>query len=70
MNLSTSLPGSTFSSLAATSTFAAMWRLRGDGVTRATRVAKLLPGILVRVEVIDDLPIPVKSYPSVGDGLP
>jgi hypothetical protein len=41
-----------------------------DGVTRATRVAKLLPGVLVRVEVIDDLPIPVKSYASVGDRLP
>jgi len=41
-----------------------------DGVTRATRVAKLLPGIPIRVEVIDDLTIPVKSYPSVGDRLP
>ncbi len=41
-----------------------------DGVTRATRVARLLPGVLVRVEVIDDLPIPVKSHPSVGDRLP
>jgi hypothetical protein len=41
-----------------------------DGVTRATRVAKLLPGRRVRVEVIDDLPIPVGSYPAVGDMLP
>jgi hypothetical protein len=41
-----------------------------DGVTRATRVAKLLPGMPVRIEVIDDLPIPVGSYPSVGDMLP
>jgi hypothetical protein len=41
-----------------------------DGATRATRVAKLLPGVLVRVEVIDDLPIPVGSYPSVGDRIP
>jgi hypothetical protein len=41
-----------------------------DGVTRATRVAKLLPGISVRVEVIDDLSIPVASYPTVGDLLP
>lgn len=41
-----------------------------DGVTRATRVAKLLPGTPVRVEVIDDLPIPVASYPCVGDLLP
>jgi len=41
-----------------------------DGVTRATRVAKLLPGVLVRVEVIDDLPIPVGNCPSVGDAIP
>jgi hypothetical protein len=41
-----------------------------NGVTRATRVAKLLPGTTVRVEVIDDLPIPVGSFPSVGDVLP
>lgn len=41
-----------------------------DGVTLATRVAKLLPGRLVTVEVIDDLPIPVGSYPCVGDSLP
>ena len=41
-----------------------------DGLTRATRVAKLLPGVAVRVEVIDDLPIPVGAYPSVGDLLP
>ena len=38
-----------------------------DGVTRASRVAKLLPNTPVRVEVIDDLSIPVGSYPSVGD---
>jgi hypothetical protein len=41
-----------------------------NGVTRATRVAKLLPGVLVRVEVIDDLPLPVGSYPKVEDQLP
>ena len=41
-----------------------------DGVTRATRTAELLPGVWVRVEVLDDLPIPVGSYPSVGDLLP
>ena len=40
-----------------------------NGVTRATRVAKLLPGVSVRVEVIDDLPIPVGGYPRVGDVL-
>jgi hypothetical protein len=41
-----------------------------DGVTRATRVGTLLPGVTVRVEVIDDLPIPVGSFPSVGDVIP
>ena len=41
-----------------------------NGVTRATRVAKLRPGVLVTVEVIDDLPIPVGSYPKVGDTIP
>ena len=41
-----------------------------DGVTRATRVAKLLPRQLVRVEVIDDLATPVGHLPTVGDRLP
>ena len=41
-----------------------------NGVTRATRIAKLLPGQLIRVEVIDDLPTPVGHLPTVGDTLP
>jgi hypothetical protein len=41
-----------------------------NGVTRATRIAKLSPGTTVRVEVIDDLPIPVSSFPSIGDLIP
>jgi hypothetical protein len=41
-----------------------------NGVTRATRIAILLPGLTVRVEVIDDLPIPVGSFPSIGDVAP
>ena len=41
-----------------------------NGVTRATRIAKLLPGATVRVELIDDLPIPVGSFPSIGDLIP
>src|SRR5262249_53538287 len=41
-----------------------------NGVTRATRVAMRLSGVLVRVEVIDDLPMPVGSYPSIGDVVP
>jgi hypothetical protein len=38
-----------------------------DGVTR---VAKLLPGTLIRVEVIGDLTAPGASMPTVGDKLP
>jgi hypothetical protein len=47
-------------------------RLRiNDGVTRATRVAKLLPGQKVRVEVIHDLPhLDVGRFPTIGDTLP
>jgi hypothetical protein len=41
-----------------------------NGVTRATRVAKLLPGQLLQVEVIDDLSKPVGHLPTVGDTLP
>jgi hypothetical protein len=41
-----------------------------NGVTRATRVAMLVPGVIVRVEVIDDLPVPVGASPAVGDVLP
>ena len=41
-----------------------------NGVTRATRVAKLLPGQLLRVEVIDDLATPVGHLPTIGNTLP
>jgi hypothetical protein len=42
-----------------------------SGVTRATRVAKFMPGQLVRVEVIDCLPRwNVSKYPTVKDRLP
>jgi hypothetical protein len=41
-----------------------------NDVTRASRVAKLLPGRLVRVEVIDDIAMPVGHLPTVGDTLP
>ena len=41
-----------------------------DGVTRATRVAKLLPGVPVRVEVIGDLPTSCGQLPTVEDQLP
>src|SRR5438132_12845612 len=41
-----------------------------DGVTRATRVAKLLPGTPIRVEVIGDLAAHGAGMPTVGDRLP
>ena len=41
-----------------------------DGVTRATRVAKLHPGTLVTVEVLGVLPKFFEFEPSVGDTLP
>jgi hypothetical protein len=41
-----------------------------DGATRATRVAKLLPGQTVPVEVIGALPSPGTHLPTVGDRLP
>ena len=41
-----------------------------DGVTRATRIAKLLPGIKVFVEVIGTLSVPGSTMPTVGDRLP
>ena len=41
-----------------------------NGVTRATRIAKLSPGTLVRVEVIGRLPRAYASLPKIGDLLP
>jgi hypothetical protein len=41
-----------------------------NGVTRATRVAKLLPGTTVRVEVVDNPPTPFAHLPTVEDRLP
>src|SRR4051812_3919169 len=41
-----------------------------DGVTRATRVARLLPGRTIRVEVMRDLARPVGQLPLLGDTLP
>ena len=47
-------------------------RLRiNDGVTRATRAAKLRPGVLVGAEVIQNLPkLDVTRIPRVKDCLP
>src|SRR5207302_9154938 len=40
-----------------------------DGVTRATRVAKYLPGALITVEVTGTLNVPVGSLPTIGEKL-
>ena len=40
-----------------------------DGVTRATRVAKLLPGTTIRVEVIGRLQRPHAPDRRIGDSL-
>jgi len=39
-------------------------------VTRATRIAKLAPGTLIRVEVIGKLPKAFAGEPQIGDLLP
>lgn len=41
-----------------------------NGVTRATRIAKLAPGTLIRVEVIGKLPKAFSGEPKIGDLLP
>jgi hypothetical protein len=55
------------------------WVIRGkdgklrihDGVTRATRVAQLLPGQTIQVEVVDTLPnLDVTLCPTIGDLVP
>lgn len=54
------------------------WAYRGtdgalmvyNGVTRATRIAKLVPGATIRVEVVGTLRGPVGHLPTIGDLLP
>ena len=41
-----------------------------NGVTRATRAAKALPGRLITVEIVDDLPYAVGHLPTIGSKLP
>ena len=41
-----------------------------NGVTRATRIAKLVPGTLVRIEVIGRLRRAYDPAPKIGDLLP
>ena len=54
------------------------WAYRGtdgalmiyNGVTRATRLARLTPGVLIRVEVVGTIRQPVAQLPTIGDFLP
>ena len=56
----------------------APWAVRGsdgelmlyNGVTRATRIAKLAPGRLIRVDLVGRLKGPVGQLPTIGDLLP
>jgi len=41
-----------------------------NGVTRATRIARLAPGVSIRLEVVGTLRGPVGQQPTVGDLLP
>jgi hypothetical protein len=41
-----------------------------NGVTRATRIAKLAPGTMIRVEVIGKLPKAFAGERKIGDLLP
>jgi hypothetical protein len=41
-----------------------------DGVTRATRIAKLCPGATIRVEVVGTIRAPLGHFPKIGDFLP
>jgi hypothetical protein len=41
-----------------------------NGVTRATRIAKLAPGTKIRVEIIGQLRRAFAAEPKVGDRLP
>jgi hypothetical protein len=41
-----------------------------DGITRAMRVAKLIPGTLVRVEVVSKSTRPFGRLPKIGEKLP
>lgn len=41
-----------------------------NGVTRATRIAKLSPGATIRIEVVGKIRQPVGALPTIGDLLP
>lgn len=41
-----------------------------NGITRATRMAKLAPGVMIRVEVVGKLRRSYAGEPTIGDLLP
>jgi hypothetical protein len=41
-----------------------------NGVTRATRIAKLSPGTTIQVELIGQVPKALAGEPKIGDLLP
>jgi hypothetical protein len=41
-----------------------------NGVTRATRIAKLAPGVMIFVDVVRTLPQPLAHLPKVRDFIP
>ena len=41
-----------------------------DGVTRATRIAKLSPGTTVPIEIIGQIPLSLTSWRKIGEVLP
>jgi hypothetical protein len=41
-----------------------------DGVTRATRIARLAPGTPIRVEVVREAKVPLGHLPKIGDLIP
>jgi hypothetical protein len=41
-----------------------------NGVTRATRIARLAPGTLITAEVVRDARVPLGRLPTIGDLIP
>jgi hypothetical protein len=41
-----------------------------NGVTRATRMARLVPGTLITVEVVREAKVPLGHLPKIGDLIP
>lgn len=41
-----------------------------NGATRATRVARLLPGLTIRVQVIGRYNADIATWPKIGDTIP